>query len=386
MISSIENNQSHNLMIIAGEISGDLIGASLIKELKKLDPKIETYGIGGNKMQIEGMNILYHINQMAFLGFSEIVRHLPFLKKVQSELLTIVKKKKINNVVLIDYPGFNLNIAKKIKKSGIKIIYYVSPQLWAWGSGRIKKIKNRIDKMLVVFPFEQKLYNENNINVELVGHPLVERINNYKFLNRKELFQKLQLDESKDILLLMPGSRRQEVEKIYPQIVNAARKLGEEFNLQIVTAGSVNIDIELFNQLSGTSDIKVVKGYTYDLIKHAKFGIIKSGTSTLEAAYFALPMIIVYKTSMLTYLIGKQLIKVNKIGMPNILLDVVVVPELIQSDVSEEKIYNAGKQILSDQNRYSSIKTKLSEVKNKLGNADASARAAKHIYELMNEA
>lgn len=386
MISSIENNQNHNLMIIAGEISGDLIGASLIKELKKLDPKIETYGIGGNKMQIEGMNILYHINQMAFLGFSEIVRHLPFIKKVQSELLTIVKKKKINNVVLIDYPGFNLNIAKKIKKRGIKIIYYVSPQLWAWGSGRIKKIKNRIDKMLVVFPFEQKLYNENNINVELVGHPLVERINNYKFLNRKELFQKLQLDESKDILLLMPGSRRQEVEKIYPQIVNAARKLGEEFNLQIVTAGSVNIDIELFNRLSGTSNIKVVTGYTYDLIKHAKFGIIKSGTSTLEAAYFALPMIIVYKTSMLTYLIGKQLIKVNKIGMPNILLDVVVVPELIQSDVSEEKIYNAGKQILSDQNRYSSIKTKLSEVKNKLGNADASARAAKHIYELMNEA
>lgn len=386
MISSIENNQNHNLMIIAGEISGDLIGASLIKELKKLDPKIETYGIGGNKMQTEGMNILYHINQMAFLGFSEIVRHLPFLKKVQSELLTIVKKKKINNVVLIDYPGFNLNIAKKIKKSGIKIIYYVSPQLWAWGSGRIKKIKNRIDKMLVVFSFEQKLYSKNNIDVELVGHPLVERINNYKFLSRKELFHKLQLDESKDILLLMPGSRRQEVEKIYPQIVNAARKLGEEFNLQIVTAGSVNIDIELFNQLSGTSDVKVVKGYTYDLIKYAEFGIIKSGTSTLEAAYFALPMIIVYKTSTLTYLIGKQLIKVNKIGMPNILLDDDVVPELIQSDVSEEKIYKAGRQILSDQNRYSSIKLRLSEVKNKLGNADASARAAKHIYELMNEA
>jgi len=378
MISSIENNQNHNLMIIAGEISGDLIGASLIKELKKLDPKIETYGIGGNKMQTEGMNILYHINQMAFLGFSEIVRHLPFIKKVQSELLTIVKKKKINNVVLIDYPGFNLNIAKKIKKSGIKIIYYVSPQLWAWGSGRIKKIKNRIDKMLVVFSFEQKLYSKNNIDVELVGHPLVERINNYKFLSRKELFHKLQLDESKDILLLMPGSRRQEVEKIYPQIVNAARKLGEEFNLQIVTAGSVNIDIELFNQLSGTSDIKVVKGYTYDLIKYAEFGIIKSGTSTLEAAYFALPMIIVYKTSTLTYLIGKQLIKVNKIGMPNILLDDDVVPELIQSDVSEEKIYKAGRQILSDQNRYSSIKLRLSEVKNKLGNA--------HIYELMNEA
>ena len=386
MISSIEDNQDHNLMIIAGEISGDLIGASLIKELKKLDPKIVTYGIGGNKMQIEGMNILYHINQMAFLGFSEIVRHLPFIKKVQSELLTTVKKKKIKSVVLIDYPGFNLSIAKKIKKSGIKIIYYVSPQLWAWGSGRIKKIKNRIDKMLVVFPFEQKLYIKNNIDVELVGHPLVERINNYKFLSRKELSQKFQLDESKDILLLMPGSRRQEVEKVYPQIVNAAKNLGEEFNLQIVTAGSVNIDIELFNQLSGTSDIKVVKGYTYDLIKHAKFGIIKSGTSTLEAAYFSLPMIIVYKTSRLTYLIGKQLIKVNKIGMPNILLDDDVVPELIQSDVSEEKLYKAGRQILSDQNRYSSIKVKLSEVKNKLGNENASARAAKHIYELMNEA
>ena len=386
MMSSVEDNQRHNLMIIAGEISGDLIGASLIKELKKMDPKIVTYGIGGNQMQIEGMNILYHINQMAFLGFSEIVKHLPFIKKVQSELLTILKKKKIKSVVLIDYPGFNLSIAKKIKKSGVKIIYYVSPQLWAWGSGRMKKIKNRIDKMLVVFPFEQKLYTENHIDVELVGHPLVERINNYKFLSRKELFQKFQLDESKDILLLMPGSRRQEVEKIYPQIVNAAKKLGEEFNLQIVTAGSVNIDIELFNQLSETSDIKVVRGYTYDLIKQAKFGIIKSGTSTLEAAYFALPMIIVYKTSRLTYLIGKQLIKVNNIGMPNILLEDDVVPELIQSDVSKEKIYKAGKQILGDQNRYSSIKIKLSEVKNKLGIENASALAAKHIYELMNEA
>jgi len=385
MILSGKENLKHKLMIITGEVSGDLIGASLIRELKKLDAELTIFGIGGDRMCEQGMNILYHINKMAFLGFTEVVRHLPFIKKVQAGLLAVVKKEEIKNVVLIDYPGFNLNIAKKFKKNRIKTIYYISPQLWAWGSGRMKKIKRLVNKMLVVFLFEEKLYKSNNVDVEFVGHPLIDRINEYQFLSKEELFSKFNLDGSKELLLLMPGSRKHEVEKLFPQIIKAANKLADEFNLQIAIACSSNIDENLFYELSGHSDFKVITGYTYDLMKYAKFGIIKSGTSTLEAGYFALPMIIVYKISGLTYLIVKKLIKVSKIGMVNILLDDNVVPELIQNDVSEGKIYDAGEKILSDKEYYNSVKLKLNMVKDKLGNEGASARAAKQIYALMNE-
>ena len=385
MISSGKENLRQKLMIIAGEVSGDLIGASLIMELKKLDAGLKIFGIGGDKMREQGMNILYHINKMAFLGFTEIVKHLPFIKKVQADLLAVAEKEEIKNVVLIDYPGFNLNIAKKFKKNRMKIIYYISPQLWAWASGRMKKIKRLVNKMLVVFPFEENLYKSNNVDVTFVGHPLVDRIKEYKFLSKEELFSKFNLDVSKELLLIMPGSRKHEVKKLYPQIIKAARKLADEFNLQIAVACSSNIDESLFYQLSGQSDSKVITGYTYNLMKYAKFGIVKSGTSTLEAGFFALPMIIVYKISGLTYLIVKKLIKVSKIGMVNILLEDNAVPELIQKDVSEEKIYDAGKKILNDEVRYKSVKEKLKKVKDKLGNEGASARAAKLIYALMNE-
>jgi len=384
-MSSGKEKLEQKLMIIAGEVSGDLIGASLIGELKKLDSGLKIFGIGGDKMAEQGMNILYHINKMAFLGFTEVVKHLPFIKKVQADLLAAAISEEIKNVVLIDYPGFNLNISKKFRKNRMKIIYYISPQLWAWAPGRMKKIKRLVNKMLVVFPFEEKLYKSNNVNVEFVGHPLVDRINEYRFLSKEELFSKFDLDQSKELLLIMPGSRKHEVEKLFPQIIKAARKLADEFNLQIVIASSSNIDKNLFYQLDGQSDSKVIKGYTYDLMKYAKFGIVKSGTSTLEAGYFALPMIIVYKISGITYSIVKKLIKVSKIGMVNILLEDNVVPELIQKDVSEEKIYAAGKKILIDEKYYNSVKVKLNQVKDKLGSEGASARAAKQIYALMNE-
>ena len=379
-------NARHNVLIIAGEESGDLIGASLIRELKKLNPDLNIIGIGGDRMRNEGMNVIYHINDMAFLGFAEIVKHLPFIRKVQADLTAAVVDMNIKYAVLIDYPGFNLNIAKKIRKIGTRIVYYVSPQLWAWGSGRMNKIKHLVDKMLVVFPFEEKLYKDNNVDVSFVGHPLIERINDYEFLSREELYNKFQLDLSKDILLLMPGSRKQEVKKILPSITIAAKQLAEEFNLQTIIACSANLDENIFYQRVQASDIKVIKGYTYDLMKYAKFGIIKSGTSTLESGFFEVPMIVVYKTSGLTYMIGKKLIRVNQIGMVNILLNDDVVPEVIQKDVTQGNIYKTGKEILGDEKIYTSMKEKLSEVKRKLGTAGASARAAKHINTFMNEA
>lgn len=374
-----------NLMIIAGEISGDLLGASLITELRKLDPLINIYGIGGDKMQAAGMHLAYHINRMAFLGFAEVVKHIPFIRKVQKELLQIVKREEIKTVVLIDYPGFNLSIAKKLKALNVKIVYYVSPQIWAWGGGRISKIKKLVNKMLVVFPFEEKLYGDHNVDVEFVGHPILERLNEHEIIAKEKFFDKYGLEKNKEILLILPGSREHEVKHIFPEAVKAAVKLAKEFDLQVVTACSSNIDKNIFSRISDVKDFIIIKDDTYNLLKHSKLGIVKSGTSTLEAGLFELPMVIVYKTSRMTYLIGKSLIKVDNIGMANIISGEKVVPELIQKDVTENCIYEECKKILSDKSLYDSIKKKLGKIKQKLGTQGASARAAASIYKVMNE-
>ncbi len=374
-----------NLMIVAGEVSGDLHGAALICELKKKKKNISVFGIGGDKMKDAGMDIIYHINKMAFLGFVEVVKHIPFVKRVQNDLIEVIKENNIKDVVLIDYPGFNLNFAKKLKSLDVKIIYYISPQIWAWGAGRIKKIKKLVDKMIVLFPFEEEMYKKENVNVEFVGHPLLERINEYSFLSKEEFFKKFSLDDSKEILLVLPGSRNNEVVKILPEALKAAKKIADEFNLQIVVAGSENIDDEIFINLNLAGGYKIIKGFTYDLMRHAKIGIIKSGTSTLEAGLFELPSVIVYKTSFLTYLIGKNLIKVKDIAMANIILGERVLPELIQDDVTKDLIYSECKKILSNEALYSSIKEKLKNIKMRIGTIGASGRAADSIIAMMNE-
>jgi lipid-A-disaccharide synthase len=378
-------NESINLMIIAGEISGDLIGAPLIKELKKLNSSISFTGIGGEKMKAEGMQILFHINQMAFLGLAEVIKHLPFIKQVQKKIIEEIKTRNIRTVVLIDYPGFNLSIAKKLKSIGVKVIYYVSPQLWAWGKGRLKKIKKLVDKMLVVFPFEEQLYKEKQIEVEFVGHPLVERIVEYTFLDKQKFFEKFNIDQQKEILLVMPGSRKQEAEKIFPESIKAAHKLANDFNLQVVVAGSTNINNEIFFKYADKNSFSIVKGFNYELMKYSKFGIIKSGTSTLEAGYFELPMVVVYKTNALTYLIGRSLIKVQNLGMVNILLGNNSVPELIQSKVSFEEIYKICSRYLLDSTAYDNIKEKLKGIKEILGVGGASMKAASAVNKLIHE-
>lgn len=373
-------------MIIAGEASGDLHGASLIKEMSLIDPSICFFGIGGDRMIAAGMNPQYHIKRMAFLGVIEVIRHLPFIKKVQKNLIDLVKKENIGTVILIDYPGFNLDIAKKLKALGLKIFYYVSPQVWAWGKGRIQKIKELVDKMIVVFPFEEKLYKENGVDVEYVGHPLVEHIDNYKFLSKEEFYNKFELDPQKEILLVLPGSRKHEIKKIFPASIKAAIKLGNDFNMQVVVACAENIDESIFNNLSEKKSYKIIKGYTYDLYKHAHFGIVKSGTSTLEAGIFQMPFVVVYSTNALTYWLGRMVVKINNIAMTNIILEENVIDELIQHDMNAQNIYTKCSRILQNRNIYDSIKQKLAQIKTKLGGVGASKKAAQVIYAELNEA
>ncbi|MCI0500917.1 MAG: lipid-A-disaccharide synthase [Epsilonproteobacteria bacterium] len=380
---------SKNVLVIAGEASGDLHGASLVRELKNLDSSLKIFGIGGDKMKAEGIELIYHIDKMAFLGFVEVIKHLPFIKKVQRDLIAEVKRRKVSEVVLIDYPGFNLSIAKKLKQLEpelkLELIYYITPQVWAWGKGRVYKIRELFKKVLVVFPFEEKFFKEKNVNAEFVGHPLIQEIDNYNFVSRNLLDNKFDLDPAKEILLILPGSRKQEVKSIFPETVHAASKLADEFDMQIVVACSSNLDEKVFDELTDHKNFKVIKDHTYDLLKHAKFGIVKSGTSTLEAGLMELPMVIVYKTSWLTYTIGKSLVKIKNIGMANIVLDEQVVPELIQKEANAERIYDEAKNILSDEDMLNNIKLRLSRIKKVLGDKDAPKNAAKIIYSLINE-
>ena len=380
------NNKS--VLIVAGEASGDLHGASLVRELKKLDSSLKIFGIGGDKMQAEGMELIYHIDKMAFLGFAEVIKHLPFIKKVQRNLIDEVRTRNVKEVVLIDYPGFNLNIAKKLNqldlKHELKLIYYITPQVWAWGKGRVKKIKKLFNKVLVVFPFEEKFFKEKNVDAQFVGHPLIQEINSYKFLSKDDLVKKYNLNPVKEILLILPGSRKQEVKSIFPEAIKAASKLADELEMQIVVACSSNINEQVFFEMTEIKNFKVIRDQTYDLLKYSKFGIVKSGTSTLEAGLLELPMLIVYKTSGLTYAIGRSLVKIKNIGMANIVLDEQVVPELIQNEANADNIYSKARNILLDDVSINQMKVKLSRIKKVLGDKNAPENAAQIIYSLLN--
>ncbi len=372
-------------MIIAGEVSGDLHGAALMSEYFKLNPNTEFFGIGGDNMIKAGLKHSYHINNMAFLGFAEVIKHLPFIRKVRTDLYNTVIEKDIKTVILIDYPGFNLNFAAKIKKLGVTIVYYIPPQLWAWGEKRIKKIKKLIDKVIVVFPFEKDFYQSFNVNVSYVGHPLIERLNDYKFIEKDEFYSIHNLDKNKKILLVMPGSRLQEIERIFPVTIKAASQIAKLFNMQVVVACSGNIDENLLSSFKKENNFSIIKGNTYELLKYSYFGIIKSGTSTIETALFELPFIVVYSTSAITYAMGRLLIKIKNIAMVNIVAGENLVYELIQKDVNESNIISKCSYFLENESNYLNLKNKLSGLKHLLGNTGASSKAAKIISNIINE-
>ncbi len=378
-------NSNSKILIIAGEASGDLHGAALAEELLKHDNSLQLIGIGGNNMIEAGVKTIFHIKDMAFLGMVEVIKHLPFIFKVEKEIIRLVKKEKIKLAVLIDYPGFNLRIAKKLKALGLKIIYYISPQIWAWKKGRIKKIRERIDKMLVVFPFEKKIYDEGNVPVEYVGHPLVERIERYNFLSKEELFKKLGLEDNKEILLVLPGSRKHEIEKLMPKLIKTAENIALKFDMQIVIACADNLEESYLQSFIDDKSITIIKGNTYELLKYSKFGIIKSGTSTLEAAIFSLPFVVVYLTTTLTYSLAKKVMKVNYIAMPNIIANKEIVKEFIQNDVNEKLISEYCERLINDNVRMNELIDNLKVVKNKLGGSGASKNSAEIILKELHE-
>ena len=366
-------------IILAGEVSGDNHGGNLVAELKKQHPEIEFSGIGGDQMIQHGFEAIFHIRQMAFLGIGEIIKHLPFIRKVFRSLVEHVNKVKPDAVVLIDYPGFNLRFAKAVHKLGIPVIYYISPQLWAWGKHRVNKIRKYVGKMLVVFPFELDFYKKYGINAEYVGHPLVDEY--HDVVSPKGVNE---TDEK--VLGLLPGSRKHEIEQLLPDMLETTKILYDQKKInKAIIAKVENIPDEKYSSLISTDYpfVEIFTGSIPEFYNQINVAVVKSGTSTLETAYFQVPFIIVYRVSKLTWFLGNLLVKLDSIGLANIVAGKKVAEELLQNDFTPNK----AAELISDLIKPEINKEKRKELKivqEKLGEQGASKRAAESILEFVS--
>ena len=369
------------VLMIAGEASGDLHGSAVVRALKVLSPSVDVAGVGGDRMRREGMELVRDIADLGFMGFVEVLRNLGTIRDLKRMLIGELERRRPDVVVLIDYPGFNLRFAREAKSRGIPVLYYISPQVWAWHRGRVKKMRSLVDRMKVVFPFEVEIYRKEGIDVEFVGHPLAEHIGTS--CTRAEFFRRNGLDPSKKLLGLFPGSRRQEIERILPVISRAADLLCTGRELQVAIGVAPNLGKEFVGRFTGAGSRAVmVEDGTYDLMAYADAAIVTSGTATLEAGWFGTPMAVVYRTSPLTYCIGRLLVDIRSIGLVNIVAGKSIVPEFIQGAMTAGKLSEAVGRFLDDESLAASVRRELSVIREKLGGPGASGRVASGILSL----
>jgi len=370
-----------SILIVAGEASGDTVGGLLATELRLLRPDIELFGIGGDRMDMAGVNLRFHVNQLSFLGFWEVIKHIPFIKEVERSLLAHVIQRKPDLAILIDYPGFNLRLAKRLHAMNVPVIYYVSPQVWAWGKGRIEKIKRLVNLMIVVFEFEKKMYEQAGMNAEWYGHPLLDIVKPKH--ERADFFHKLGLGHDNAYIGLFPGSRRQEIEKILPVMRATMEKLQIAGRpLKGVVGCAPGIDDRFYRHL-GSNKLHYISSNTYDLMSHSELNLVASGTATLECAILGRPLFVLYKTSAVTYLIARQLVKIPYIGLVNVVAGDKIVPEFIQGNCRAQIIVDEIQRFFSDMAFREGMVAKLSTVKSMLGPPGASQRVAQAAINLL---
>ncbi len=365
------------LFIIAGEASGDLHGSNLTRQLFKESPNTSIHGWGGDLMKKSGVIILKHYRELAFMGFWEVAKNIGTVQKNFKLCKVQIKAYSPDAVILVDYPGFNLRMAKWIKGQGIKTIYYISPQVWAWKGSRVKHIKKYTDRMITILPFEPSWYQKKGLHVDYVGHPLIEAINSFQVNNDFIVQNKL---GDQPIIALLPGSRKQEIEQVLPIYLGMVKKFSD---YQFVIGAAPNIEASFYANLTRNVAVGIVYNQTYDLLYHCKAACVTSGTATLEAALFNVPQIVGYKGSALSYQIAKRVIKVKYIALVNLIVDQPIVQELIQADLNEVKLERALKEIVSPEGMiriYASYKP----LRNLLGDGRASEKAAKLIIEALS--
>jgi lipid-A-disaccharide synthase len=382
--SAIRNPQSTiRLMLVAGEASGDKHGAKLVHALRALQPDIRwhCFGAGGDEMRAAGVETLVDAREVAIMGALEVARALPKFLRVFRRLRAAAQTHKPDLVILVDWPEFNLRLAKKLKRDGQRVVYYISPQIWAWRSYRLHSIKRNVERMLVILPFEKDYYEQQGVEVEYVGHPLLDSVR--VTATRADFCAQHQLDPNQPIIALLPGSRHSELKYILLPLLEAARQIsqsrpGWQFILPLArTFARAEV------ATAGTP-IKLIEHDTYNALAAADLAVVASGTATLETAIIGTPLIIVYRSSQLNWRIFRPLINVPFVGMPNLIAGRQIAPELLQAELNGARLTQEIVALLEDKTRLKQLRQDLAEVRAKLGAANASQRAAQHILELLN--
>jgi lipid-A-disaccharide synthase len=368
------------IMISVGEASGDLHGASVAHALKNIQPNVKMFGMGGQAMQEAGVEIIYDIADLGVIGFVEVIKNLPRLFKLRDNLVELMVHERPDVLVIIDYPDFNMRLAKIAKEKGIPVVSYISPSVWAWRKGRAKEVANIVEKVAAIFPFEADAYRDAGANVTFVGHPLLDIVKTT--MPKAEAYEYFGADAKKPVVLLLPGSRQQEIMSLLPVMLAAAEKIVSKApDCQFFLPVASTISREMLQNIIEQYKITVIltDKYTYDLMNIANVAIAASGTVTLEAALLNLPTVVIYKMAALTYLLGKLLVKIPYVSLPNIIAGRKVVPELLQYAVTADNIANETIPILLDSCLHQAMMQDLTEVQQKLGAAGAVERVAREI-------
>ncbi|MFK7946080.1 MAG: lipid-A-disaccharide synthase [Saprospiraceae bacterium] len=366
--------------IIAGEASGDLHGSNLVKALRKQEPNCEIVCWGGDLMEAAGATLLQHYRRTSFMGFLEVLKNLRTILGAIRACKNDIEREQPNTLILIDFPGFNFRIAEWAKPKGLKILYYISPQLWAWKENRIKKVKRDIDRMFVILPFEKDFYKKHNYEVDFVGHPLLDVTENFKATPNFKSTHQL---DNRPIIALLPGSRKQEIENMLSKMLAMVDKF-TDYQFIIAAAPSQSLDfydaIISKNNLKNTvkNNIKIIQNQTYDILNIAEAALVTSGTATLETALFNVPQVVCYKGSSISYYIAKQLVKIKYISLVNLIADKPLVTELIQNEFTIDNLEKELIDILNQKNR-KEILLEYQLLKKELGGEGASGRVANLI-------
>jgi lipid-A-disaccharide synthase len=373
--------------MVAGEASGDLHGSNLVRALKRYDPAITVSGIGGTHMKQAGVEILIPASKMAVVGLTEVLFRLGVIFKARRELKNLLKSDPSPKLlILVDYPDFNIHLASLAKRWKIPVLYYISPQVWAWRKRRINKLAKRVDRMAVILPFEDELYRKKGVDVSYVGHPLLDAIPDDS--NREEIIGKLNLQNASPILGLLPGSRQEEIKNVLPSMVKAVENLSSRYPyIECVLPVASTISIDLVQSFLADSNVKIHISSLdiYKTLRACDLAFVVSGTATLETAIMGVPMIVVYRVSPVTYWIGKRLVKVPYVSLANFVAGKYIVPEFIQEEVNPNKLAEEASQILEDPQRREDMIRNLQAVKDRLGQKGASERTARMAIEMMKK-
>ncbi|MDD5099678.1 MAG: lipid-A-disaccharide synthase [Syntrophales bacterium] len=375
---------ARRVMIVAGEASGDLHGGNLVREMRRIDPDIRFSGVGGKQMQEAGVELLADAADMAVVGLTEVGFKLGLILRVMRRLKISLKKDPPDLVILIDYPDFNLPLARTARKCGVKVLYYISPQVWAWRKGRIETIRKNVDRMVVILPFEEKFYREAGVDVSFVGHPLLDEVR--KKYERPAALKRFGLRQEAITIAILPGSRRNEVAALLPEMLRACRILTEKISpLQFVLPIAGTLDPAFVRDILRPFRLRVniIPDEIYDVIAVADAAMVASGTATLETALLETPMVVIYKVSGISYAIGRRFISVDHISLVNLIAGRTLVPELIQAEANPERIAAEVREIVTRRGKAREMRAALAEIRGKLGTPGASQRTARIACDML---